>query len=118
MVDCRPPSPPTPLPEGEGSEPPPTPLPEAEGSESPVCSAGRLSWARGARRSIGLLLVLLGLAAPSYALFGDEEARKAIVDLRDQVAQLEKAQTARIDELSQRIDRIDNTLQAIQRGQV
>jgi tol-pal system protein YbgF len=64
------------------------------------------------------LLLLLGLAQPSYALFGDEEARKAIVDLRDQVTQLEKAHSARIDELSQRIDRLDNTLQAIQRGQV
>ena len=68
---------------------------------------------------LGLLLsLLLGLAAPSQALFGDEEARKAIVDLRDQVAQMQKDHAARIDELSQRIDRLDNLLQAIQRGQL
>jgi tol-pal system protein YbgF len=65
-----------------------------------------------------LLALLLGLAAPSHALFGDEEARKAILDLREQVAQAQKTQGARIDELSQRIDRIDNALQAIQRGQL
>ncbi|HEV3017400.1 MAG TPA: tol-pal system protein YbgF [Burkholderiaceae bacterium] len=68
--------------------------------------------------SLGLLALLLSLAAPSQALFGDEEARKAIVDLRDQVAQLQKEHSARIDELSQRLDRIDNLVQAIQRGQL
>ena len=68
--------------------------------------------------SLGLLALLLGLAGPSQALFGDEEARKAIVDLREQVAQLQKEHNARIDELSQRIDRIDNLVQAIQRGQL
>jgi tol-pal system protein YbgF len=68
--------------------------------------------------SLGLLALLLSLAGPSQALFGDEEARKAIVDLREQVAQLQKEHNARIDELSQRIDRIDNLVQAIQRGQL
>jgi len=67
---------------------------------------------------LGLMLVLAGLAGPCHALFGDEEARKAIVDLRDHVAQVEKEHGARFDELSLRIDRIDNTLQAIQRGQL
>lgn len=64
------------------------------------------------------LALLLGLAAPSFALFGDEEARKAIVDLRDEVAKLEKDHSARIDELSQRIDHIETLVQAIQRGQL
>ncbi len=68
--------------------------------------------------SAALLTLLLSLAAPSRALFGDEEARKAIVDLRDQVAQLQKDHSARIDDLSQRIERIDNLVQAIQRGQL
>src|SRR6266404_5335435 len=67
---------------------------------------------------LSLLVLLMSLAAPSQALFGDEEARKAIVDLRDQVAQLQKDHAARIDELSQRMDRIDTILQAIQRGQL
>ena len=69
-------------------------------------------------RSLWALPLLLGLAAPSHALFGDEEARKAIVDLRDHVAELDKQHAARIDELSKRLDQIDNTLQAIQRGQL
>src|SRR5436853_3155726 len=83
---------------------PPSPLPQAR--------AGR-------NTGLGLLgPLLLSLAAPSWALFGDEEARKAIVDLRDQVAQMQKDDNARVDALSQRIDRIDNLLQAIQRGQL
>jgi len=69
-------------------------------------------------RSLWALPLLLGLAAPSHALFGDEEARKAIIDLRDHVAELDKQHAARIDELSKRLDQIDNTLQAIQRGQL
>src|SRR6266700_1562187 len=68
--------------------------------------------------SLGLMLVLASLAAPSHALFGDEEARKAIVDLRDHLAQVEKEHDERMVQLAQRIDRLDNTLQAIQRGQV
>jgi tol-pal system protein YbgF len=70
------------------------------------------------KRSLVALALLLGLAAPSYALFGDEEARKAIVDLRDQVAKLEKDHSARMDELSQRIDHLETLVQAIQRGQL
>jgi len=68
----------------------------------------------------GLLLagLLAGLSAPALALFGDEEARKAIVDLRDQVEQLRKEHAARIDTLSQRIDHLDEVVQAIQRGQL
>src|ERR1700747_1191504 len=65
-----------------------------------------------------VLALLLGAAAPSQALFGDEEARKAIVDLREQVAQMQKDHDAKIDAVSQRIDKIDNLLQAIQRGQL
>jgi tol-pal system protein YbgF len=68
--------------------------------------------------SLGLMLALAGLTSSSRALFGDEEARKAIVDLRDHVAQVEKEHGARMDQLSQRIDKIENTLQAIQRGQL
>jgi tol-pal system protein YbgF len=70
------------------------------------------------RRQLAVLTLLLAAAAPSQALFGDEEARKAIVDLRDQVAQMQKDENARIDALSQRIDKIDNLLQAIQNGQL
>ncbi len=70
------------------------------------------------RISFALTALLLCLAAPSHALFGDDEARKAILDLRDRVAQMEKDHGARIDEISQRIDRLDSLLQAAQRGQL
>jgi len=69
-------------------------------------------------RAAALALLLIGLAPPSYALFGDDEARKAILDLRDHVSQLEKDQAARNAELSQRVDKLDNALQAFQRGQL
>ena len=68
--------------------------------------------------SLAVFALLLSLARPSQALFGDEEARKAIVDLREQVAQMQKDDNAKIDALSQRIDRIDKLLQAIQSGQL
>ena len=69
-------------------------------------------------RRLWPLALLLGLAAPAHALFGDEEARKAIVDLRDQVAQQQKDTSDRLDGLTQRVDKMDNLLQAIQRGQL
>ncbi len=83
-------------------------------SPLPLCrkrQRAMLTWAL-------LPALLLALAAPSYALFGDEEARKAIVDLREDVAKMQKDHAARIDEMSQRIDRIENLVQAIQRGQL
>jgi tol-pal system protein YbgF len=75
---------------------------------------------RGAARCAALAaaMLLATLAEPSFALFGDDEARKAILDLRDRVAQLEKDQSARTAELSQRVDRLDTALQAFQRGQL
>lgn len=42
-------------------------------------------------RALGFA-ALLALAAPAHALFADDEARKAIIDLRAKVAQLEEAQ--------------------------
>jgi tol-pal system protein YbgF len=38
------------------------------------------------------IAALMALAAPAHALFADDEARKAIIDLRAKVAQLEEAQ--------------------------
>ena len=45
--------------------------------------------------------LLFALATPAQALFSDDEARKAIVDLRARVAQNEEATKARLAELSQ-----------------
>lgn len=59
--------------------------------------------------------------SPSYALFGDDEARKAILDLRDHVAQIEQDQAARNAAVGQRLDklesRMDTAVQAFDRGQ-
>ncbi len=41
---------------------------------------------------VSALTALLALTAPAHALFADDEARKAIIDLRATVAQLEEAQ--------------------------
>ncbi len=46
---------------------------------------------RQALRVIGLT-ALMALANPAHALFADDEARKAIIDLRNRVGQLEEAQ--------------------------
>jgi tol-pal system protein YbgF len=70
------------------------------------------------KRSFPAIALLLGLAAPAFALFGDDEARKAILDLRERVSQVEKDQGERTAGLTQRVDKMDNALQAFQRGQL
>ena len=53
------------------------------------------------RTLLGLSLALAGAALPAHAgLFDDEEARKAIVDLRARVAQQDENNKARLAELS------------------
>jgi tol-pal system protein YbgF len=65
-----------------------------------------------------MAVLLFGAAAPSHALFGDDEARKAILDLRDHVAQLEKDQRARKAELAQHITKIDKALESFDTSQL
>lgn len=52
------------------------------------------------RLALAAVAALL-MAQPAWALFEDDEARKAILDLRARVAQNDEAQKARIAELSQ-----------------
>jgi len=47
------------------------------------------------------------LAAPAHALFGDDEARKAIVDLRARVAEMEKQLREKDAELATRLERLE-----------
>lgn len=56
-------------------------------------------------------LVVFGAAAPAHALFGDDEARKAILDLRAKQSETEKRTDQRIADLTAR-------LEASQRGQL
>lgn len=56
-------------------------------------------------------LVMMGAAAPAQALFSDDEARKAILELRTKQAEAEKRATERMAELTAR-------LESSQRGQL
>lgn len=60
------------------------------------------------------------LPTPSYAIFGDDEARKAILDLREQVRVLEQANTTTTSNTLKQVEKNDALLQEIAklRGQV
>lgn len=61
-----------------------------------------------------LVAMLTGAAAPARAaLFGDDEARKAILELRDNLAESNRKQ----DDLAKRIEALENRIAAIQNGQ-
>jgi tol-pal system protein YbgF len=70
--------------------------------------------------------VLLGLAlcfsgAANAGIFDDDEARKAILELRGRVETVNKTLSARLDALSQRFDELNqrlDRLEATQRGQL
>jgi len=66
-------------------------------------------------------LMLAALAMPFVparaALFGDDEARKAILDLRDSVAALDRQQRERFDALTKRVEDLENRVTALQHGQ-
>lgn len=56
-------------------------------------------------RPLGVLAVLAaGIASPAHALFSDDEARKAILDLRARVSAGDEATRARLADLLTRID--------------
>ena len=67
-----------------------------------------------AAAALGLTLLLTGM--PAHALFGDDEARRAIIELRARIELQGRENNARlaelggrIDALSQRLDRIDQS---------
>jgi tol-pal system protein YbgF len=71
----------------------------------------------------GLIMLACALAASLVpvaparaALFGDDEARKAILELRDNLAESERKQNERMDALAKRLDEIANRLDALQHG--
>ncbi len=65
------------------------------------------------------LLATALVAGPSQAaLFGDDEARKAILELRDQLTALDQKDNSRAEELGKRIDALQSSLDAAQHGQL
>ncbi|MCL4185322.1 MAG: tetratricopeptide repeat protein [Burkholderiaceae bacterium] len=68
--------------------------------------------AMGARRTLsglGVAVVLLAAAPGAHALFSDDEARKAILDVRGRVQVLQQQTNERLDELSRRLERLEQT---------
>jgi tol-pal system protein YbgF len=69
---------------------------------------GRGTLARAKRAAAVLLLA--GLALPAHAqLFSDDEARRAILDVRSRVEQLQRDMLKRIEDLSSRVERLEQT---------
>jgi tol-pal system protein YbgF len=74
----------------------------------PAAAPGRDALAR-AKRAAGALM-LAGLALPAHAqLFSDDEARRAILDVRGRVEQLQRDMLKRIEDLSSRVERLEQT---------
>jgi tol-pal system protein YbgF len=68
-----------------------------------------------------LCSTLVGMSPVHAGLFDDDEARKAIIELRGRVEAVNKALGARLDELGQRMDEMAQRLErmeATQRGQL
>ena len=68
--------------------------------------------AAAARRLGAALLLSVVLAAPAHALFGDDEARKAILELRAKVAEMENKLREKDAELASRIERLESANRA------
>lgn len=73
---------------------------------------------RGFKRTLALagLAATLSLAAQAQGLFDDKEARKAIVDLRGRVQQMDEAGQARDAEQATRIGQLTDQLTALRRS--
>lgn len=71
---------------------------------------------RAIRAACAAIAALAVLAPARATLFGDDEARKAILELRDNLAASERRQNERLDELTKRIEQIENRIEAVQRG--
>ena len=68
----------------------------------------RSSSTTGAGARLAAALLLFGtLAAPAQALFGDDEARKAILELRARVSEMENRLREKDAELAARIERLE-----------
>lgn len=64
---------------------------------------------RRALSVLGVATALLAAAPGAHALFSDDEARRAILDVRGRVQVLQQQTNERLDELSARIDRLEQT---------
>jgi len=84
-----------------------------------VKSGGSTAWQRAPRagRALAAAALLGGAALGAQAgLFDDEEARKAIVDMRTRISANDEAAKARIAELAAQNGQINEQLQALRRS--
>jgi tol-pal system protein YbgF len=66
-----------------------------------------------------LLMALLAPLAPAQAgLFSDDEARKAILELRDTIAKNAQEQKERLDAMEKRVAEMETRIEAVQNGQI
>jgi tol-pal system protein YbgF len=66
-----------------------------------------------------LLTVLLAPLAPAHAgIFSDDEARKAILELRDTIAKNAEEQKERLDAMEKRLAEMETRIEAVQNGQI
>jgi tol-pal system protein YbgF len=65
------------------------------------------------------LLFLGALTGPAHAsIFSDDDARKAILELRDSITDLDRQQRERLDAMGKRIDELANRVDAMQHAQL
>jgi len=75
-------------------------------------------WSAFAALILSVLAFALLPATPvRAALFGDDEARKAILELRDNLAEANRQRDEKFDALNKRIDELENRINAVQHGQ-
>ncbi len=105
---------------------PTPPMPAHNSSATPTRSARcapPAPWRRLASLGLALatamstlVLALAPVTPARAALFGDDEARKAILELRDNLAESERKQNERMDAITKRLDEIANRIDALQHG--
>lgn len=67
--------------------------------------------------SFGLALAGSLVALPAHALFGDDEARKAIVDLRGKVETMQQETVRRLEQISNKQGEIEARVSRLEQGQ-
>jgi len=65
---------------------------------------------------LALAVLAMPIGGAHAAIFGDDEARKAILELRDNLAESNRQQHDAMDALAKRIEQLENRIDALQHG--